>query len=131
MSQNMNLKKAKSIDSIAIYANDVGLKKIDNVILTTERSNPKLVALFSTKLFTEILKQLQVKKEIFNIYLVNLQAMEDDYKKDPEILRRKLTSDEREYKNTLIAALASTTGLIAKLNIKIKEIQEKVGISYE
>ena len=132
MNENLNIQSVQKIQNIAVYAKDVVLKKIDKVVVDTQRDNPKLLELFSDKFFYEVHKQLEGKKKIYNIYFVDLQNMKKDFDAQIELKDTRISSNQIEYKDMIVAALAAFSILIAKLDVKIEEIKKKiVGVDHE
>ena len=132
MNENINIQSIQSMHNIAIYAKDITLKRIDKVIVETQRDNPMLLELFADKFFSEVHKQLQAKKKIYNIYVMDLQNIEKIFDEQMNIADSRIDAQQMKYKDMLVASLAAFSILIAKLDIKIEEIQEKIeGKNYE
>jgi len=106
---NENMQAVQNMHNIAIYAKDITLKRIDKVIIETQRDNPMLLELFRDKFFHEVHEQLLAKKKVYQIYILDLENMQKDL--DTHMIS---------------ATLNSFSILIAKLDIKIEEIEKKI-----
>ena len=131
MSENIKLRTLKSIHNITLYAKDVSLRKIDEIIISTHNSSPMLMELYSQKFFYEVIKQLQAKKKIYALYSVDLQKMKDEFEADIDDKDIALSSEDKMFKNTLSSTVTSLGILMKKVDIKIEDIENKIGENHD
>ena len=128
MSKHVNLDTIEDIKAIAVYAKNVSLKHIDNLMMYKQGTNSMLIDLYAKQYFNELHKRLTAKEKVYKVYFADLKTMQEVLNHEyAQSDRTTLSSDEQEYKDTLTSAIASLSILLTKMEIKIEEIIERMG----
>ena len=120
-----NREAVNSMHSIAVYEKSVVLKRIQVVISRVQDEYSSLLEIYSEQFFRVILKKLHSKKRIYNI---NLHALQETKKSlEEQELKRALSKEQLEYKNSLGTVIAAYESLIATLEIEMELLSENRG----
>ena len=113
---------------MAIFSNEVSIISVNDGITYSQKNYPALVELFNHNYLKEVHRQLNIKKETNSLYLEDLKIMIQEFNmRIKNAKATELNDEEIEYENTLISAIAEISMLIAKLDVKMKFVFEKLG----
>ncbi len=122
MNENINIQAIQSMYSVAIYAKDVTLRRIERIVAGVQQENSMLVELFSEKFFQELQRQYNLKKRMYSIYVTDLHKVKEEFDSKLVANDGRMSAKEQEYKDILDATNTAFSLLLATLNIKIEEI---------
>lgn len=128
MTENLNIKYMQRMLNLAIYSNEVTLVSIDGMIHNTQKEHSSLFNLFSNDFFQTVYQQLNEKKETNKLYIEDLKVLHKEFNlRIKNLGNTHLSDEEKKYEDTLISAISEISMLVNKLEIKIKNLFEKLG----
>ncbi len=126
MNENINIQAIQNMYSVAIYAKDVTLRRIERIVAMVQQENSMLIELFSEKFFQELQRQYELKKRFYGIYATDIHKAQKAFEAKTAVLDSKIDAKGQEYKDLLDAANSAFSLLLATLDIKIEEIGRKL-----